>query len=144
MAHGYLIFAEAFHWLTLPHLSSSWSLVIWGGLILLTISLLVLTRTQWGQSKPISKYIAISIFAHLVIMVYAYCTHLWTAPPPLALHDTFQIKIVSESDIEGDPDVSPEVTHAASLEESQPSTLEPQPASEEVREMDFFCCHQLK
>lgn len=136
MVYGYLICAEALKWLTLPHLSKSWSLVIWGGLILLTISLLVLTRTRWGRSKPISKYIAISIFAHLVIMVYAYCTHLWTTPPPLALHDTFQIKIVTESDIEGEPDVSPEVITAASLEESQPSTLEPQPASEEVVETE--------
>ena len=122
MVHGYAIFAEAFEWVRLPNLSRSWSLVIWGGLLVLTISLLVLTRTRWGQSKPISKCIAISIFAHLVILVYAYCTHLWTAPPTLAVHDTFQIKIVSESDIQGDPQAPQEVTTPASLAESQPST----------------------
>ncbi len=136
MVHGYAIFAEAFQWLTLPHLSRSWSLVIWGGLVALTISLLILTRTRWGQSKPISKCIAMSVFAHLVILVYAYCTHLWTAPPTLAVHDTFQIKIVSESDIQGDPEATPEVTTPASLAESQPSTLEPQPSGEELTETD--------
>ena len=136
MLRGYSIFAEAFDWATLPHLSRTWSLVIWIGLIVLTISLLVLTRTRWGQSKPISKCIALSVFAHLLLLIYAYCTHLWTAPPSLALYDTFQIKILSESETEGNPLVPAELTAAASLEESQPSTLEPQPSEEELTETD--------
>ena len=131
MANVSLIVADLLDGLRLPHLSGTWSLVIWMGLVVLTISLLILTRTRWGQSKPISKCIALSVFAHLLLMVYAYCTHLWTAPPALAVYDTFQIKIVSESESQGNPDVSPDQDQAASEAASEPSTLQPKPAGEE-------------
>ena len=134
MARELLMIADALSWLTLPHLSRTWSLVIWIGLVALTISLLVLTRTRWGQSKPISKCIALSVFAHLLLIIYAYCTHLWTAPPPLAIYDTYQIKILSESESQGDPAVSPKQLEVASQEKTQPSTLEPQPSGQELTE----------
>ena len=49
---------------------------IWTGLGLLTISLMVLMRTRWGQAKPISKCVALSIFAHVLLLTYAYTTRL--------------------------------------------------------------------
>ena len=67
MANVSLIVADLLDGLRLPHLSGTWSLVIWMGLVVLTISLLILTRTRWGQSKPISKCIALSVFAHLLL-----------------------------------------------------------------------------
>ncbi|MFP6617903.1 MAG: prenyltransferase/squalene oxidase repeat-containing protein [Pirellulaceae bacterium] len=131
MAKVSLVVADLIDGLRLPYLSGTWSLVIWLGLVVLTISLLILTRTRWGQSKPISKCIALSVFAHLLMMIYAYCTHLWTAPPTLAVYDTFQIRIVSESESQGEPDVSPEQLLAESDAVSAASTLQPKPAGEE-------------
>ncbi|MBP90277.1 MAG: hypothetical protein CMJ64_26820 [Planctomycetaceae bacterium] len=49
---------------------------IWTGLGVLTISLLILMRTRWGQAKPISKCIALSVFAHILFLTYAYTTRL--------------------------------------------------------------------
>ena len=131
MAKVSLVVADLFDGLRLPNLSGTWSLVIWMGLVVLTIILVILTRTRWGRAKPISKCIALSVFAHLLLMIYAYCTHLWTTPPTLAVYDTFQIRIVSESESQGDPDVSPEQLLAQSDAKSAPSTLQPKPAGEE-------------
>ena len=50
------------------------AVVLWSGLGILTVALLVLTRTRWGQAKPISKCVALSVFAHVWLMGYAYGT----------------------------------------------------------------------
>ncbi len=47
-----------------------WS-VLWIGLALLTVILLVLMRTRWGQSQPLRKCTFISILAHLLLACYA-------------------------------------------------------------------------
>ncbi|MBL9122831.1 MAG: hypothetical protein JNG90_04310, partial [Planctomycetaceae bacterium] len=45
--------------------------VIWIGLLLMTIALLALMRTRWGQSQPLKKCLALSILAHLLMAGYA-------------------------------------------------------------------------
>ncbi len=49
--------------------------IIWGamwfGLAVLTGALLVLMRTQWGQSHPLRKCAVLSIWAHLLMAAYA-------------------------------------------------------------------------
>lgn len=47
-----------------------WS-ALWVGLALLTVILLVLMRTRWGQSQPLRKCAFISIMAHLLLAGYA-------------------------------------------------------------------------
>jgi len=44
---------------------------LWIGLALLTIALLVLMRTRWGQSQPLRKCAFISVLAHLLLAGYA-------------------------------------------------------------------------
>lgn len=44
---------------------------IWFGLLLLTLGLLLLMRTQWGQSQPLRKCVALSLLAHLLLAGYA-------------------------------------------------------------------------
>ncbi len=51
------------------------------GVTLLTIALLVLSRSRWGQVKPVSKCIALSVFAHLLLFIYAYDTELLVSHP---------------------------------------------------------------
>lgn len=45
--------------------------IVWGGLVALTVALLVLTSTSWGQSNPLRKCIVLSTVAHLLIGIYA-------------------------------------------------------------------------
>ena len=44
--------------------------VVWTGLVGLTIALLVLMRTRWGQSQPLRKCIVLSLLAHLLLGIY--------------------------------------------------------------------------
>ncbi len=46
--------------------------VLAGLLILLSIGLLLAAWTRWGQSKPLTKCIVLSILAHLWLLMYAY------------------------------------------------------------------------
>jgi len=43
--------------------------VVWGGLVLITISLLLLIRTRWGQ-QPLGKCVVLSLVAHLLLAIY--------------------------------------------------------------------------
>ena len=52
------------------------ALLLWCGLAVLTLALLILMRTRWGQAKPLSKCIVLSVFAHILFVAYAYGTRL--------------------------------------------------------------------
>jgi hypothetical protein len=54
----------------------SLGLLLWLGLALLTVALVLLTRTRWGQTKPLSKCIVLSVFAHILFLAYASGTKL--------------------------------------------------------------------
>lgn len=64
--------------------SRTLGLMLWGGLALLTLALVILTRTRWGHVQPLSKCVVLSVFAHILFMGYAYGTKLIfdVAPPP--------------------------------------------------------------
>ena len=70
----------------------SLTLAVWCGLLILTIWLLLLARTRWGQARPLSKCVMLSIFAHLLFGVYAYGTRIFVdyallpPDPPMQVH----------------------------------------------------------
>ncbi len=45
--------------------------LLWAGLAVLTVTLIVLLHTRWGQSKPLRKCIVLSMLAHLLLAGYA-------------------------------------------------------------------------
>jgi hypothetical protein len=55
---------------------------LWAGLGVLTVALVVLMRTRWGHAQPLSKCVALSIYAHILLMTYAYSTRLVVPTPP--------------------------------------------------------------
>ncbi|HRX81343.1 MAG TPA: hypothetical protein P5307_19875, partial [Pirellulaceae bacterium] len=79
-------FAEmSFHALLLAETSASQTLaiILWIGLAILTVALLILMRTRWGQAQPLSKCVVLSVFAHILFIAYAYGTRLiFDAPSP--------------------------------------------------------------
>src|SRR3990167_5801329 len=56
--------------------SQTLAIILWIGLAILTVSLLVLMRTRWGQAQPLSKCVVLSMFAHILFFAYAYGTRL--------------------------------------------------------------------
>lgn len=51
---------------------------------LLAVSLLVLSLTKWGQARPVWKCVVLSVAAHILLMGYAYGTHLIFQVPQVA------------------------------------------------------------
>jgi len=78
--------------------------VLWGGLAIVTIALLILMRTRWGQARPLSKCVALSVFAHVLLMAYAYGTIFDTDTPPPAEVPAFRLSEVQTRDEEVNED----------------------------------------
>ncbi len=55
---------------SLIRLPTAW-LILWLGLVGLSIALLVLTRTRWGQSQPLRKCVVLSLLAHVLFACFA-------------------------------------------------------------------------
>ncbi|MFV1967214.1 MAG: prenyltransferase/squalene oxidase repeat-containing protein [Pirellulaceae bacterium] len=70
-------------------------MTLWLGLGILTISLLVLMRTRWGQAKPLSKCIVLSVFAHILFITYAYGTRLILDQPAPPREHFIQFSIIA-------------------------------------------------
>ncbi len=50
------------------------AVVLCVGFALLAITLLLASRTRWGQAKPLTKCVVLSIMAHVWLLMYAYGT----------------------------------------------------------------------
>src|SRR5437660_161462 len=51
------------------------------GFVALFILVAVLVWTRFGQARPLSKCVILSLLAHLLLMIYAYSTHILYGPP---------------------------------------------------------------
>jgi hypothetical protein len=52
---------------------------VWGGLVLLTVALLLLIRTRWGQ-QPLSKCVVLSLLAHVLVGIYMTTVNIVSGP----------------------------------------------------------------
>ena len=55
-----------------------WAIVLGTLLAVVAISLLVASWTKWGQTKSLTKCIAIAFLAHVWLLMYAYGTRIIT------------------------------------------------------------------
>lgn len=68
------------------------------GLAVLVIALLVLMRTRWGEVKPLSKCMALSIFAHVLLIVYAYYLQTFVAVPLPGREQVVQVTLIAPTE----------------------------------------------
>jgi hypothetical protein len=68
-------------------------IALWIGLAVLTVSLVILMRTRFGQAKPISKCVALSVLAHVLLLGYAWGTRLIFEAPPTPPNDFIAVSI---------------------------------------------------
>lgn len=73
-------------------------IALWVGLALLTVSLLVLMRTRFGQARPMSKCVVLSVLAHVLLLGYAWGTHLIFETPPPPADDYIAVTIRDAQD----------------------------------------------
>jgi len=60
-------------WAYVTH-GRTFAVVLGIGFALLAITLLIASRTRWGQAKPLTKCVVLSILAHVWLLMYAYGT----------------------------------------------------------------------
>ncbi|MEE8452424.1 MAG: hypothetical protein V3R99_10935 [Thermoguttaceae bacterium] len=56
--------------------------LLWLGLAILTVMMLVLMQTRWGQARPLRKCIILSLLAHLLLVGYATTVQIVSAEVP--------------------------------------------------------------
>ena len=69
-------------------------IVIWIGVAILMVALLILMRTRWGQSQPLAKCVVLSVFAHLLLFLYAHGTRMIFNGPMPPGNDTIQLAFI--------------------------------------------------
>ena len=79
--------------------SQNFAILLWIGLAVLTISLLILMRTRWGQVKPLWKCVALSVLAHVLLGGYAYGTRLMMTVPHEPPAETIALNIVDPIEV---------------------------------------------
>ena len=81
--------------------------LLWAGLAALTVVLLVLMRTRWGQSRPLRKCLVLSLLAHLLLAGYATTVQIVASTPQLSDKQMVRVSITEE-----DPKEAPTITKA--------------------------------
>src|SRR6218665_1288977 len=86
---------------------ASWTgIVLWVGLLGLTIALLVLVRTRWGQTQPLRKCIGLSLVAHLLLALYAMTVEIVGAAPGAARGQGIHATLWDEGPVEWEESVA--------------------------------------
>lgn len=106
-------------------------IALWVGLAILTVSLIVLGRTSWGQARPVSKCVVLSVFAHVLLLGYAYGTKLiFDAPPPGDVEsDVLSLTILSDEGEEqleaAEPEQTPRWDQFVTPDKQTPAVVAP-------------------
>ncbi|HEX5104475.1 MAG TPA: hypothetical protein VFV87_11720, partial [Pirellulaceae bacterium] len=68
------------------------------GMLGVFVILATLIWTRWGQARPVSKCIALSLLAHFLLVVYAYSTHILFGPPGKWTGQTVMVRLSDAAD----------------------------------------------
>jgi hypothetical protein len=79
------------------------ALVLWIGVAVLSLAMVVLTLTRFGQAKPLTKCITLSVFAHVLLGGYAHVTHLFIDKPVIPAEQTLEFQLVDDQPASNDP-----------------------------------------
>lgn len=71
-------------------------MLLWLGLAGVTVALLVLMRTRWGQSRPLRKCLVLSVLAHVLLAGYATTVHIVTSGSLRAKEPVTRVSITEE------------------------------------------------
>jgi hypothetical protein len=117
------------------------AMLLWGGLAVLTVALLVLMKTRWGQAAPLSKCIVLSVFAHILFFTYAYGTKLILDYPVQTAEPYIRLKVLAaDEDWETEKESRPEEPpwdEFASQVIAPPMLTRPQPQAVETTTRDI-------
>ena len=91
------------------------------GLITLSGGLLVLLFTRWGQARPLAKCVALSVFAHLLLLASACGIRMFNEPPGPFREEVIRLSMM---------DIEESLPPAEPREPAEvPEELQPEPAA---------------
>lgn len=70
--------------------------LLWFGLAGLTVALLVLMRTRWGQSRPLRKCLVLSFLAHMLLVGYATTVNIVASGPLQAKEPVIEVSVTEQ------------------------------------------------
>ena len=128
------IFLIAVNWLQLPGLSPTVGAIVWVGMVILAIALLVLSWTRLGQAKPLTKCLVLSVFAHILLMIYAYGTRMLAPEGPIGPEQEFHVNLVMEEELPGEESTElVEPKEVVSIQEDEVPSDPVEPVEAEVQ-----------
>ena len=72
-----------------PMISQTTGTIVWIGLLILTIAFFVMSWTKLGQGRPLVKCLVLSIFAHLLMVIFFYLwrrkVNVWFVAIPMVI-----------------------------------------------------------
>src|SRR5439155_8699427 len=68
------------------------------GFLTLFVLVAVLVWTRFGQARPLSKCVILSLLAHLLLLIYAYSTHVLYGPPGRWTGQTVTVRLRDAAD----------------------------------------------
>lgn len=109
-----------------------WGL-LWLGLVFVTIALMALMVTRWGQSRPLGKCVALSLLTHALLATYAMTIEIVAAAPREAL---VRAKIVEELPSETERPAAETGKTTGEVDEPWERLASPAPAADHDQPLD--------
>nr|MCS5629702.1 hypothetical protein [Pirellulaceae bacterium] len=85
-----------------PMISQTTGTIVWIGLLILTIAFFVMSWTKLGQGRPLVKCLVLSIFAHLLMVIFFYGTQWLGFRGNEVAVESFKISLVDVTDEQTD------------------------------------------
>ena len=85
-----------------PMVSQTTGTIVWIGLLILTIAFFVMSWTKLGQGRPLVKCLVLSIFAHLLMVIFFYGTQWLGFRGNEVAVESFKISLVDVTDEQTD------------------------------------------
>ena len=76
---------------------SAFSLVLWAMTVVLSIGVIILLRTRWGQSRPIHRYSLLSLLAHLFLACVATSIQLISGPLGMGYGPPVRVRLLASA-----------------------------------------------
>ncbi|MGH7136030.1 MAG: hypothetical protein ACREHD_09840, partial [Pirellulales bacterium] len=126
--------------LTGPHLLLG---IVWLGMVCVTITLLLMMVTRWGQSQPLKKCVILSLLTHALLATYATTIEIVGATPAEPVIHTTLVEAEPPSTAETDSTTSADQAitkpwEGFSTNSPQPEqiNLDREPAEQEAKPLD--------
>jgi hypothetical protein len=120
------LFAQIGQWLAKLAEPRPQLILLAAGFGLLAITLLILSRTRWGQVRPLSKCVVLSVFVHVLLLAFACGVRLFADPVPVPVprDPVIQVKLTDPLDEQPTPP-EPQPEDPEQPEEPPPKPTEP-------------------